>query len=77
MCEYMSVTRIFLPCLEIILVHSDICEQSKPLWVGKIIRTGEVLLTEEGDDILLQVTWQFHDSTSGPQKSKAGHHSVR
>ena len=41
-------------------MRSDICEQgqtSKPLWVGKIISTKEVLLTEEGGDLLLQVAY--------------------
>ena len=39
-------------------MRSDICEQgqtNKPLRVGKMISTGEVLLTEEGGDLLLQV----------------------
>ena len=56
--------------IEVILVRSDICEQgqtSKPLWVGKIISTGEVLLTEDGGDLLLQIAYaKQHGSMTQP-----------
>ena len=51
-------------------MRSDICEQgqtSKPLRVGKIISTGEVVLTEEGGDLLLQVAHKGqHGSMTQP-----------
>lgn len=76
------MTRKFLACSFALrsLRCRVICEQgqaSKPWRVGEMIRTGEVLLTEEGDgDGYTRGAALLQDSTSGRDRSKAGLRSV-